>query len=163
VRSRIAPKVEKQMPTPLHIVAATGIITNPQGQILLIRSPKRGWEFPGGQVAEGETLIQALVRETQEEAGVTIAAGSLVGVYSNIKPPTKVIFAFMGTWISGDPTTSSESLETEWVGRDAVMSRVTHPAVCDRIQDMLEYSGRVVYRVYSTDPYQVYEKRFLTE
>jgi 8-oxo-dGTP diphosphatase len=151
------------MQTPKHIVAASGLITNPRGQILLIRSPKRGWEFPGGQVEEGETLIQALVRETREEAGVVISVGALVGVYSNIVPPTKVIFGFLGTWVSGDPTISSESLETEWVDRDAVISRVTHPAIYDRIKDMLEYSGKVVYRVYSTDPYQVYEKRFLTE
>ena len=32
---------------PQHIVAVSGLISHPDGKILLIRSPRRGWEFPG--------------------------------------------------------------------------------------------------------------------
>lgn len=38
---------------PKHIVSAATIIINEQGEILLIKGPKRGWEMPGGQVEEG--------------------------------------------------------------------------------------------------------------
>src|SRR5262245_52897012 len=106
---------------PQHIVAASALITNPEGKILLIKSPRRGWECPGGQVEEGETLIEALQREIREEAGVEATIGALVGVYSNIQPPTKVIFGFLGEWVSGDLTTSDESPETEWVNRSDVL------------------------------------------
>ncbi len=44
---------------PKHIVAVSGLISHPNGKILLIRGPRRGWEFPGGQVEEGENLIEA--------------------------------------------------------------------------------------------------------
>ena len=60
---------------PKHIVAASGLIRNASGQVLMVESPKRGWEFPSGQVEEGESLIRALQRETIEETGVTIRLG----------------------------------------------------------------------------------------
>ena len=146
---------------PKHIVAVSGLIRHPDGKILLIRSPRRGWEFPGGQVEEGETLIEALQREIQEEAGVTTSIGKLVGVYSNIKAPTKLMFGFLGDYVSGELTTSNESLETEWVARHSALQRISHPAIYDRMKDMLDFSGRVIYRVYTNDPYQVCEERFL--
>ena len=48
---------------PVHIVAVGGIVANAQGQVLMIKSPRYDdWEFPGGQVEEGETLTHALER-----------------------------------------------------------------------------------------------------
>ena len=146
---------------PKHIVAVSGLISHPNGKILLIRGPRRGWEFPGGQVEEGENLIEALQREIQEESGITASIGSLVGVYSNIKSPTKLAFGFLGDYVSGELTTSAESLETEWVARHSVLQRVSNPIIFDRMKDMLSFSRRVVYRVYANDPYQVCEERFL--
>lgn len=142
------------MQYPQHIVAVSALITNPEGKALMILSPKRGWEIPGGQVEVGEDLLAALQREVWEETGVTIAIQPLTGVYSNIKPPTKVIFAFRAEWVSGELLTTTESLQTEWVGVNKVLERITHPALYDRVQDMLEFTGDVVYRVYTTDPYE---------
>lgn len=146
---------------PKHIVAVSGLIRNSSGQVLLLESPKRGWEIPGGQVEEGESLIQALEREMMEETGITVNVGALVSVCSNVKPPCKVIFGFLGDYVSGECRTSSESLQVEWVDEVAVLGRITHLAIYDRVGDMLTFDGRVVYRVYSTDPYQVHLETFV--
>ena len=146
---------------PQHIVAVSGLIRHSDGKILLIRGPRRGWEFPGGQVEEGENLIEALRREIQEESGVTASIGSLVGVYSNIKVPTKLAFGFLGDYICGELATSDESLETEWVAHHSALQRVSNPIIYDRMKDMLDFSGRVIYRVYTNDPYQICEERLL--
>lgn len=146
---------------PKHIVAVSGMISHPDGKVLLIRGPRRGWEFPGGQVEEGENLIEALQREIKEESGVTASIGSLVGVYSNIKSPTKLAFGFLADYVGGELTTSDESLETKWVARHFALQRVSNPIIYDRMKDMLDFSGRVIYRVYTSYPYQVCDEFFL--
>ena len=42
---------------PTHIVATGGLIINEKNEILLVKNPRKGWEYPGGIVEEGETLI----------------------------------------------------------------------------------------------------------
>ena len=149
------------MAQPKHTVAVSGLISHSNGKILLIRSPRRGWELPGGKVEEGENLIEALQREIQEEAGVTASIGPLVGIYSNIRLPTKLMFGFLGDYVSGELSTSAESVETEWVARDSVLQCVSNPVSYDLMKDMLDFSGQVIYRIYTTDPYQVREQYFL--
>ena len=157
-----------QQNPPRHIVAVSALVRNAQDHILLVHSPRGDWEFPGGQVEEGETLTQALAREILEETGVTASVGALVGVYSNvIRQPPLVMFGFLGRWLAGDLKTSAESLAVEWVRRDEVLARIQRPAIYARMQDMLAFDGRVVYRAYHVDPnavqavYEVREERFI--
>jgi 8-oxo-dGTP diphosphatase len=147
--------------TPMHIVAVSGLIRNASGRVLMVESPKRGWEIPGGQVEEGESLIDAFVREVLEETGITIRVGALVSVCSNVKPPCKVIFGFLAQYVSGECRTSTESLQVEWVNEADVLGRISHPAIHDRVCDLLKFDGHVVYRVYTTDPYHVKHQTFL--
>ena len=141
---------------PMHIVAAGGLVTNSQGQILLLKSPRYGdWEFPGGQVEEGETIPHALEREVFEETGIVVRVKSLVGIYSNTRKPSIVNLDFICEYISGEPTTSAESAEVEWVDREEALSRVKRQAIYKRLKDMLEFSGEIIYRAYVVDPNRI--------
>ena len=136
---------------PKHIVAVSGLVTNPSDNtVLLIQSPRRGWEFPGGQVEQGENLIAALKREVREETGVLVSVGELVGVYSNTASHI-VMFGFLCEYESGELCTSLESLAVEWVSRDEARARVMRPPLRDRLRDMLDFNGTVIYRAYEFD------------
>jgi 8-oxo-dGTP diphosphatase len=63
---------------PVHVVAAA--ITDPRGRILLARRTAGRehaglWEFPGGKREPGESAEAALVRELEEELGITVEVG----------------------------------------------------------------------------------------
>jgi len=62
----------------IHVVAAA--IADPRGRILLARRTDGRdlaglWEFPGGKREPGESAEAALVRELQEELGITVKVG----------------------------------------------------------------------------------------
>ena len=56
---------------------AVGVLIDGQSRFLLTSRPAGKvyagyWEFPGGKVEAGESIVQALRRELQEELGITI-------------------------------------------------------------------------------------------
>lgn len=58
------------------VQVAVAILTKPNGEYLLASRPQgKGWagwwEFPGGKIEAGERPEQALIRESQEELGIT--------------------------------------------------------------------------------------------
>jgi A/G-specific adenine glycosylase len=74
------PKKKKKMKVPHKIVGAA-VILNAKNQILIAqRHADKGmlaglWEFPGGKIAEGETMPQCIARELKEEMGLDIEVG----------------------------------------------------------------------------------------
>lgn len=60
---------------PLHVVV--GVLMNEKNEVLIALRPPHVtqpgvWEFPGGKVEANESLEHALIREFQEEIGITI-------------------------------------------------------------------------------------------
>ena len=59
-------------------------ITNNEGKILLQKraASRDEWGFPGGALEIGESAEEAVIREVQEETGLSVAVDTLIGVYT---------------------------------------------------------------------------------
>ena len=61
----------------MSILEVTAAIIQKDGQVLVCQRPANKscgllWEFPGGKIEPGETGEECIIRECQEELGITI-------------------------------------------------------------------------------------------
>ncbi|MBO2536113.1 RNA deprotection pyrophosphohydrolase [Rummeliibacillus suwonensis] len=75
---------------PQHVL----VLAKYNGKWLLTNHPKRGYEFPGGKVEQGETLEEAAAREVYEETGAKIENIEWLATYMVQEqiPFTKAVF-----------------------------------------------------------------------
>ncbi|MBO2531782.1 MAG: NUDIX hydrolase [Thermoactinomycetaceae bacterium] len=128
---------------PKHHVAATGIVLNRDGKVLLIRRRDNGnWEPPGGVVELDDSLEGAVVREVKEESGVEADVIRLSGVYKNVGAKGKYVVSlvFLCRAVGGKPTAGDETLEAGWFSPEEAMRLVSRERMRIRLQDAL--SGR---------------------
>jgi ADP-ribose pyrophosphatase YjhB (NUDIX family) len=92
---------------------AGAIPVDEEDRVILLRrgfDPGQGlWTFPGGFVDLGESVEHAAHRETDEELGIAIELGRLVGVYSRAEERV-VLIVFLARAL-GEPHTTSEAIE----------------------------------------------------
>ena len=124
---------------PTHFVSVAALVTNDRGEILLVKSPWRGWEYPGGLIEPGETFREALHREVREEAGVEIEITGFVGICKNVERNI-VNIDFTAKYLSGELRPSEESTEVIWATPEEAFKLIQFPLTRKRLENML--SGR---------------------
>ena len=143
---------------PRHIVAASALIQNDKGEIALVRTERRGWELPGGQIELGESLTDGLRREVFEECGLEVEPGRLLQVRSNLSACI-VIFCFQASYVSGQLRPSAETPEVQWASRAAASALIGSPALRHGFSEMLDNDGQVLYFAYKNRPFALLETR----
>ena len=134
-------------PTAIRLSVSAVVWSDGPGTTLLLmqRSDNENWGLPGGYVERGESVAAAAVREVQEETGVRVALGRLVGVYSD---PAVQVIAYPGgdrvqavnlcfearPLAAGAPTTPEETLGSGYFAPDALPEPLV-PIHQIRIQD----------------------------
>lgn len=136
----------------VHFVSAAGVVYK-DGKVLLIRTARRGWEYPGGVVEQGEAILDALKREILEESGIIAEPECMTGIYQNLLKkngygplegmilPTTVNLVFRCRYVGGEPAASDESLEAGWFTPDEAMLRITQPYFRKAFEDAHHYRG----------------------
>ncbi|WP_299685381.1 8-oxo-dGTP diphosphatase MutT [uncultured Vibrio sp.] len=108
----------------IHIVA--GIIFNQdKSQVFITKRPddkhKGGfWEFPGGKVEAGETIEQAMIRELDEEIGITVTKQSLFEYLEFDYSDKSLKFDFMLVTDFEQQPYGKEGQQGEWVSLDSL-------------------------------------------
>ena len=143
---------------PRHIVAASALIRNDQGEIALVKTERRGWELPGGQIELGESLPDGLQREILEECGIEVKLGRLLHVRSNLSASI-VVFLFQATYVGGELRPSDETPQVCWADSETALRLITHPALHLNLRELLRDDAPVRYDAYQTDPFVLVETR----
>ncbi|CDQ17817.1 ADP-ribose pyrophosphatase YjhB, NUDIX family [Halobacillus karajensis] len=125
------------MNPPKHILSAATIILNEENKILLIKGPKRGWEMPGGQVEENESLKEAAIRETKEECGLEIEIVRFCGIFQNVERSICNTL-FLGKVTGGTLETTEEALEVGFFPLKEACEMVTWGNFWKRIEHCLD-------------------------
>ncbi|CAM4479128.1 NUDIX hydrolase [Paenibacillus tarimensis] len=125
------------MSTPKHILSAAVIVVNEKNELLLIKGPRRGWEMPGGQVEEGESLSQAAIRETKEELGIDIEIIKFCGIFQNVGNSICNTL-FLARPVGGELVQTSESLESGFFPVEEALNKVEWKDFRQRIEYCLK-------------------------
>lgn len=119
-----------------HFLSAGAVVLNDEGKILLIRGPKRGWEFPGGVIERGESIAAGIIREVEEESGSIMEITKFCGIYQNLAEGVCAT-CWLGKAVGGEPRRSEESLEVGFFTLEQAMEMVTWGNFSERIQKIL--------------------------
>jgi ADP-ribose pyrophosphatase YjhB (NUDIX family) len=116
-------------------VVAVGavVIVEPDHVVLIQRAnpPAQGsWTLPGGKVARGESLAEAVRREVGEETGLDVEVGALIEVVELVSDTHHyvvldyVAHAKGGALVAGDDAADARSVHVSELGRYGVTEAV---------------------------------------
>ena len=112
------------------------------GKLLVVRRARKPaqnlYTFPGGVVEAGETLTDALTRETAEETALTIEPLGLAGHREAIIRDAQgrverhfVILCYAARWLAGEPKLNEELDDARWVTLDEIADLRTTDGLAD--------------------------------
>ena len=120
-------------------VAVSAAIVRDERFLLVRRArPPHLYTLPGGVVEAGETLAEAVKRETIEETGLTIEPAGLAGYREAISRDREqrvlrhfIILAFAAPWSGGEPVLNDELSEAHWIRPDQLGAYQTTEGLAD--------------------------------
>jgi ADP-ribose pyrophosphatase YjhB (NUDIX family) len=110
-------------------LVGVGAVIVKENRVLLIRrgqAPLFGeWSLPGGVLECGETLREATIREAQEETGLIVQVGEMLGVYERVIRADDgrvryhyVLIDFLCRPVEGHLEAGSDAADVRWFGRE---------------------------------------------
>ena len=104
------------------LVVSTIPVTD-AGEVVLLRrgfEPGRGWwAQPGGFLEVDETATEGAIRETEEEIGLIVEPGEILGLYARLEAAV-IVLAYEASIVGGALRTSPEALEVRAFAPEAI-------------------------------------------
>jgi ADP-ribose pyrophosphatase YjhB (NUDIX family) len=138
---------------PDHPLIGVGSIIIENDQVVLVKRahpPIQGqWSIPGGVLEVGELIREAAIREAQEETGLIVEPGELLGVFDRVlRDPDQrvqyhyVLIDFLCRRVGGDLLAASDAAEARWFTRAELPSLNLAEDTLAAIQKGFESSER---------------------
>jgi A/G-specific adenine glycosylase len=114
--------VKSQKQKPPHYQVVIGLIQK-KGTYLIQRRPETGllgglWEFPGGKINQGESEVDALKREIEEETSLQVEVGEKITTIQHAYTHFKItLSAYRCKWLNGEAQ-KHVATENKWVTPD---------------------------------------------
>ena len=114
--------------------------------------------MPGGRVEPGEDVVQAVIREVDEETGCTVDAPQLLGIDCRVSEPHMLLVRFRCRFVAGTPRPSDETPEVGWFTVAEARAMVSEEPAAGRLDDALSGAAQPLVRRYATAPYRLLEE-----
>jgi ADP-ribose pyrophosphatase YjhB (NUDIX family) len=121
-------------------IEAYVVVTDEDGQSVLLVNEGGEWDLPGGPVTLAESVEAALMRLLKEATGMDVGVGELTGVYQRPQEE-RIALVFRGTALSGTLNPGGT-----WA-RVPPFPEGTRRTVALRVNDALRAHGRPVLRL----------------
>jgi 8-oxo-dGTP pyrophosphatase MutT (NUDIX family) len=138
----VSPMARARIPSSFFVF----VVVEHAGQVLLVREAKHGqrWYAPAGGMEVGETIRDAAIRETQEEAGVLVEPTALLRIEQQWYPSERgeglvswwryVVRAHPVGSLTPKRHPDHHSLEARWVRPEAIGAlSLRHPEVTELV------------------------------
>lgn len=99
------------------------------------------WEFVGGKVEPGETKVQALIRECQEELAITLSVGDVFMEVSHVYPDLFVHLTLFHATIAEGVPQMLEHNDIQWITPAEIPNYDFCPADEEILKKIMEESG----------------------
>lgn len=118
------------------------------GKVLVQIRNKNDWDgisFPGGHVEKGESVVQSVIREVQEETGLIVSEVKPCGMkdwYDYKKQKRYIVLFYKTTNYSGELIRFSKEGENKWMTLEEIYSYSTAP---DFLEMLDIFVGKITY------------------
>lgn len=103
-----------------------------KGRALLVRrgsAPLQGqWSIPGGMLEVGETILEGVRRELEEETAIEVRVGELIEVFERITPGDGgeiqyhfVVLDYLCEAVSGEARAGSDVVDVAWAAPEELV------------------------------------------